>query len=33
MPESLLIPKLGNTVEDVTIIEWMVEDGAQVTKG
>ena len=33
MPESLLIPKLGNTVEDVTIIEWMVEDGSQVTKG
>ncbi len=33
MSESLLIPKLGNTVEDVTIIEWMVEDGAQVTKG
>ncbi len=33
MSEPLLIPKLGNTVEDVTIIEWLVEDGAQVTKG
>jgi len=33
MSEPLLIPKLGNSVEDVTIIEWMVEDGAQVTKG
>ncbi len=33
MSEPLLIPKLGNTVEDVTLIEWMVEDGAQVTKG
>jgi pyruvate dehydrogenase E2 component (dihydrolipoamide acetyltransferase) len=33
MSEPLLIPKLGNTVEDVTIIEWMVEDGAQVSKG
>jgi len=33
MPESLLIPKLGNSVEDVTLIEWLVEDGAQVSKG
>ncbi len=33
MPEPLRIPKLGNSVEDVTIIEWLVEDGAQVTKG
>ncbi len=33
MSEPLRIPKLGNSVEDVTIIEWLVEDGAQVTKG
>ncbi len=33
MPEPLRIPKLGNSVEDVTIIEWLVEDGAQVAKG
>ncbi|NOX62548.1 MAG: 2-oxo acid dehydrogenase subunit E2 [Chloroflexi bacterium] len=33
MPEPVLIPKLGNTVEDVTIVEWLVNDGDEVTKG
>lgn len=33
MAEPLIIPKLGNTVEDVTLIEWLVPDGAQVSKG
>ncbi|RME80413.1 MAG: 2-oxo acid dehydrogenase subunit E2 [Caldilineae bacterium] len=33
MSEPLLIPKLGNTVEEVTIIDWLVDDGAPVEKG
>lgn len=33
MAEQLLIPKLGNTVEEVTIIDWMVPDGAEVKAG
>ncbi len=33
MAEQVLIPKLGNTVEDVTIVEWLVEDGSRVSKG
>ncbi|NOZ73500.1 MAG: hypothetical protein GXP38_16675, partial [Chloroflexi bacterium] len=33
MAEPLIIPKLGNSVEDVTLIEWLVADGAQVTAG
>ena len=33
MAEQLLIPKLGNTVEEVTIIGWMVSDGSEVKAG
>lgn len=33
MPEELFIPQLGQTVEEVTIVEWLVKDGAQVTHG
>ena len=33
MAEQMLIPKLGNTVEEVTIIGWMVPDGAEVKAG
>ena len=33
MAEQLLIPKLGNTVEEVTIIDWMVADGSEVKAG
>ncbi|HEY54528.1 MAG TPA: 2-oxo acid dehydrogenase subunit E2 [Caldilineae bacterium] len=33
MAEQLLIPKFGNTVEEVTIIEWMVPDGSEVKAG
>lgn len=33
MAEQLLIPKLGNTVEEVTIIDWMVPDGSEVKAG
>ncbi len=33
MTEQLLIPKLGNSVEEVVIIEWMVPDGSEVKTG
>jgi len=33
MAEQLLIPKLGNTVEEVTIIDWMVPEGSEVKAG
>ena len=33
MAEQLLIPKLGNSVEEVTIIEWMVANGTEVKTG
>ncbi len=33
MAEELFIPKLGQTVEEVTLISWLVEDGAKVTYG
>ena len=33
MPEEFYIPKLGQTVEEVTIIRWLVQDGAQVKQG
>jgi pyruvate dehydrogenase E2 component (dihydrolipoamide acetyltransferase) len=33
MAEELFIPKLGQTVEEVTIIEWLVEDGSKVDAG
>jgi pyruvate dehydrogenase E2 component (dihydrolipoamide acetyltransferase) len=33
MAEEFFIPKLGQTVEEVTIIEWLVADGAKVETG
>ena len=30
MAEELFIPKLGQTVEEVTFMDWLVEDGAKV---
>jgi pyruvate dehydrogenase E2 component (dihydrolipoamide acetyltransferase) len=30
---EVYIPKLGQTVEEVKILQWLVEDGAQVKKG
>jgi pyruvate dehydrogenase E2 component (dihydrolipoamide acetyltransferase) len=33
MAEEVYIPKYGQTVEEVTIVQWMVEDGAPVKKG
>jgi len=33
MAEELYIPKLGQTVEQVTIIDWLVKDGDQVSQG
>ena len=31
MAEEFFIPKLGQTVEQVTLVNWLVEDGAKVT--
>jgi len=33
MAVEFFIPKLGQTVEEVTIIDWLVEDGAKVETG
>jgi pyruvate dehydrogenase E2 component (dihydrolipoamide acetyltransferase) len=33
MTEEVFIPKAGQTVEEITLIRWLVEDGAQVTEG
>jgi pyruvate dehydrogenase E2 component (dihydrolipoamide acetyltransferase) len=33
MAEELFIPKLGQTVEEITIVSWLVEDGAKVEYG
>ncbi len=33
MPVEFFIPKLGQTVEEVTIIEWLVKDGDAVEQG
>jgi pyruvate dehydrogenase E2 component (dihydrolipoamide acetyltransferase) len=33
MAEALFIPKLGQTVEEVTIVGWLAEDGARVEFG
>ena len=33
MAEEIFIPKLGQTVEEVTLVSWLVEDGAKVTQG
>jgi pyruvate dehydrogenase E2 component (dihydrolipoamide acetyltransferase) len=33
MAEEFFIPKLGQTVEEVTLIKWLVPDGGKVTQG
>lgn len=33
MAKELFIPKLGQTVEEVRLVRWMVEDGAKVEQG
>src|SRR5512133_442750 len=33
MAVELFIPKLGQTVEEVTLVNWLVEDGAKVSFG
>lgn len=33
MAEEFFIPKLGQTVEEVTLLNWQVEDGARVEQG
>jgi pyruvate dehydrogenase E2 component (dihydrolipoamide acetyltransferase) len=33
MAEEFFIPKLGQTVEEVTLVKWLVEDGAKVDRG
>jgi pyruvate dehydrogenase E2 component (dihydrolipoamide acetyltransferase) len=33
MAKEFYIPKLGQTVEEVTLIQWLVEDGAKVEEG
>jgi pyruvate dehydrogenase E2 component (dihydrolipoamide acetyltransferase) len=33
MAEEFFVPKLGQTVEEVTLVKWLVEDGAKVSQG
>ena len=33
MADKLFIPKLGQTVEEVTLIRWLVDDGQEVEQG
>jgi pyruvate dehydrogenase E2 component (dihydrolipoamide acetyltransferase) len=33
MAEEFFIPQLGQTVEQVTLVKWLVEDGAKVSQG
>ncbi len=33
MAEEIFIPKLGQTVEEVTLIKWLVPDGSKVEQG
>jgi pyruvate dehydrogenase E2 component (dihydrolipoamide acetyltransferase) len=33
MAEEFFVPQLGQTVEEVTLINWLVEDGAKVSQG
>jgi len=33
MAEELFIPKLGQTVEEVTLLNWLVKDGDKVEQG
>ena len=33
MPTQVLLPKIGFTMNEGTLAEWLVADGAQVTEG
>lgn len=33
MAEEIKVPKLGMSVTEVTLLEWMFDDGEQVEKG
>lgn len=33
MSTEFIMPKLGLTMEEGTILEWLVEDGAEITAG
>jgi pyruvate dehydrogenase E2 component (dihydrolipoamide acetyltransferase) len=33
MAEELFVPKLGQTVEEVTLVKWLVQDGDKVSQG
>ena len=33
MAEEFFIPKLGQTVEEVVLVKWLVADGAKVSQG
>src|SRR5512137_1883834 len=33
MAKEVFIPKLGQTVEEVTLVRWLVADGAKVEQG
>jgi pyruvate dehydrogenase E2 component (dihydrolipoamide acetyltransferase) len=33
MAEEFFIPKLGQTVEEVTLVKWLIADGAKVSQG
>ena len=32
MAKELFVPQLGQTVEEVTIVNWLVEDGSTVKR-
>jgi len=33
MPEEFFVPKLGQTVEEVIMVGWLVEDGQKISQG
>ena len=33
MSTEFIMPKLGLTMEEGTILEWLVEDGTEITQG
>jgi pyruvate/2-oxoglutarate dehydrogenase complex dihydrolipoamide acyltransferase (E2) component len=33
MTVQILLPKLGFTMEEAELVEWLAEDGAEVTEG
>jgi pyruvate dehydrogenase E2 component (dihydrolipoamide acetyltransferase) len=33
MPEEFFIPQLGQTVEEVTLVSWLVKDGEKISQG